>query len=226
MNKMCTRSQWRQQIETYCSWQYQVIGRLYIATWCRQKMSKKLGRSGDGAGPVSSSVKPQRTHNEEEHSLRVLGPLPNSSSRGTHSGNILEQFCLVCCYLCQWQSSGGCCQARVPRGLWYRRGRRTEEVGTGPVGPARLSDKLSCLPRGRWENVNKSLIRAIVFIPFSSCLNGLLQSCTAFYLRGEREKEREEEREKETGRYLRVPLRKIENKLKGTLHLSCSSVFQ
>lgn len=80
-------------------------------------------------------------------------------------------------------------------GSWYR-----------SSGAGQLSDKLSCLPRGRWENVNKSLIRAIVFIPFSSCLNGLLQSCTAFYLRGEREKEREEKREKERGRYFKSPL--------------------
>lgn len=57
-----------------------------------------------------------------------------------------------------------------------------EEVGLGPVGRSGLGDKPSCLLQGRWENVNKSLIRAIVFIPFSSLLNGLLPSHRAFYL--------------------------------------------
>lgn len=57
-----------------------------------------------------------------------------------------------------------------------------EEVGLGPVGRSGLGDKPSCLLQGRWENVNKSLIRAIVFIPFSSQLNGLLPSHRAFYL--------------------------------------------
>lgn len=64
-----------------------------------------------------------------------------------------------------------------------------EEVGLSPVGRSGLGDKPSCLLQGRWENVNKSLIRAIVFIPFSSQLNGLLPSHRAFYLeRGRREK--------------------------------------
>lgn len=58
-----------------------------------------------------------------------------------------------------------------------------EEVGLGPVGRSGLGDKPSCLLQGRWENVNKSLIRAIVFIPFSSQLNGLLPSHRAFYLK-------------------------------------------
>lgn len=63
-----------------------------------------------------------------------------------------------------------------------------EEVGLGPVGRSGPGDKPSCLLQGRWENVNKSLIRAIVFIPFSSQLNGLLPSRRAFYLRMGREK--------------------------------------
>lgn len=63
-----------------------------------------------------------------------------------------------------------------------------EEVGLGPVGRSELGDKPSCLQQGRWENVNKSLIRPIVFIPFSSQLNDLLPSLRAFYLKRGREK--------------------------------------
>lgn len=63
-----------------------------------------------------------------------------------------------------------------------------EEVGPRPVRRSGLGDKPSCLLRRRWEHVNKSLIRAIVFIPFSSQLNGLLPSHRAFYL--ERDGER------------------------------------
>lgn len=63
-----------------------------------------------------------------------------------------------------------------------------EEVGLRPVRRSGLGDKPSCLLQRRWEHVNKSLIRAIVFIPFSSQLNGLLPSHRAFYL--ERDGER------------------------------------
>lgn len=58
-----------------------------------------------------------------------------------------------------------------------------EEVGLGPVGRSGLGDKPSCLLQGRWENVNKSPIRAIVFIPFSSQLNGLLPATEHFISR-------------------------------------------
>lgn len=57
-----------------------------------------------------------------------------------------------------------------------------QEVGRRPVRRSGLGDKPSCLLPRRWEHVNKSLIRAIVFIPFSSQLNGLLPSRTALYL--------------------------------------------
>lgn len=67
-----------------------------------------------------------------------------------------------------------------------------EEVGRGPVGRTGLGDKPSCLLQGRWENVNKSPIRAIVFIPFSSRLNGLLPSLRAFYLQRGSERRGEE----------------------------------
>lgn len=64
-----------------------------------------------------------------------------------------------------------------------------EEVGLRPVRRSGLGDKPSCLLQRRWEHVNKSLIRAIVFIPFSSQLNGLLPSHRAFYLERDKEKE-------------------------------------
>lgn len=64
-----------------------------------------------------------------------------------------------------------------------------EEVGLRPVRRSGLGDKPSCLLQRRWEHVNKSLIRAIVFIPFSSQLNGLLPSHGAVYLERDKEKE-------------------------------------
>ena len=56
------------------------------------------------------------------------------------------------------------------------------EVGRRPVGPTGPCDKPGCLLEGCWEHVNKRLIRAIVFIPFSSHLNGLLPSQRTFFL--------------------------------------------
>lgn len=64
-----------------------------------------------------------------------------------------------------------------------------EEVGLRPVRRSGLGGKPSCLLQRRWEHVNKSLIRAIVFIPFSSQLNGLLPSHGAVYLERDKEKE-------------------------------------
>lgn len=73
-----------------------------------------------------------------------------------------------------------------PRGALESPG--LEEVGPRPARRSGLGDKPSCLLQRRWEHVNKSLIRAIVFIPFSSQLNGLLPSHTAFYLERDKEK--------------------------------------
>lgn len=51
----------------------------------------------------------------------------------------------------------------------------------GQLGPMTSQ---ACLLEGCWEHVNKPLIRAIVFIPFSSHLNGLFPSQRTFFISG------------------------------------------
>lgn len=140
-----------------------------------------LGKGVKGSFPAIQHP-PQRGDNETQTGLKVQKPFLS------HWEHVLDAHSIVLsCMLLSALAAERSVPGKCPQGPLESPG--LEEVGLRPVRRSGLGDKPSCLLQRRWEHVNKSLIRAIVFIPFSSQLNGLLPSHGAVYLERDKEKE-------------------------------------